>query len=171
MHAAQSRALGVAAIATALLTLLVISVLCYQDWKHYEAAYTRIRETRRILNLNEALIDGVRDAETSQRGFLLTGRPEYLEPYRAALDHLPAETSELASLSQDPDRRARSLQLQSLIATKLDELRTTIELRQSGQAAAALAFVQSGQGQRTMEQIRQISQQMEEAETARWQGA
>src|SRR5579872_6466186 len=136
MHARQSRALGVAAIATALITLLVISVLCYQDWKHYEAAHARIRETRRILNLNEALIDGVRDAETGQRGFLLTGRPEYLEPYRAALDHLPAETSELASLlSQDPDRRARFRRLQSLIATKLDELRTTIELRQSGQAA------------------------------------
>ena len=172
MHATQSRALGVAAIATALLTLLVISALCYQDWKRYEAAYTRIRENRRILNLNEALIDGVRDAETGQRGFLLTGRPEYLEPYRTALDHLPAETSELASLlSQDPDGRGRFLQLRSLIATKLDELRTSIELRQSGQAAAALAFVQSDQGERSMDQIRQASQQMEQAETARWQAA
>src|SRR5579872_7326980 len=172
MHARQSRALGVAAIATALITLLVISVLCYQNWKQYEAAYTRVRETRRILNLNEALIDGVRDAETGQRGFLLTGRPEYLDSYRAALDHLPAETSELASLlNQDPDRRGRFVQLQSLIATKLGELRTTIELRQSGQTDAALALVQSGQGKRTMDQIRQSSQQMEEAETARWQAA
>ena len=161
-----------AAIATALITLLVISVLCYQDWKRYEAAYTKVRETRRVLNLNEALIDAVRDAETGQRGFLLTGRPEYLEPYQAALDHLTAETSELASLlNPDPDRRSRFRQLQSLVATKLDEMRATIGLRQSGQAAAALALVQSGQGERTMDQIRQASQHMEEAETARWQAA
>lgn len=161
-----------AAIATALLTLLVISVLCFQDWKQYETAYTRVRETRRILNLNEALIDGLRDAETGQRGFLLTGRPEYLEPYHAALDRLPAETSELASLvSQEPGRRNLFLQLQSLSATKLDELRATIELRQSQQTDAALALVQSGQGKRTMDRIRQVSQQMQEAETARWQAA
>jgi CHASE3 domain sensor protein len=83
----------VAAIATALLTLLVINVLCYQDWKRYDTAYIGIRDTRRLLILNQALIDGVRDAETGQRGFLLTGRPEYLDPYRAALNQIPAQTT------------------------------------------------------------------------------
>ncbi len=172
MHATKSRALGVAAIATALLTLLVISVLWYQDWKQYDVAYSRIRETRRILTLNQALIDGLRDAETGQRGFLLTGRSEYLDPYRAALNQLPAQTSELGSLlNQDPDRRSLFLQLQSLTAAKLDELRTSVELRQSQQTAAALALVQSGQGKQTMDRLRQVSGQIQEAETARWQAA
>jgi len=172
MHATKSRALGVAAIATALLTLLVISVLCYQDWKRYDTAYIGIRDSRRILNLNQALIDGLLDAETGQRGFLLTGRPEYLDPYRAASSQLPAQTSELGSLlNQDPDRRNLFLQLQSLIAAKLDELRTTIALRQSQRTDAALALVQSGQGKQTMDRIRQVSEQIQESETARWQAS
>ena len=172
MRAAQSRALGVGAIVTALLTLLALSFLCYQDWKRYETTYARIHEARRVLTLNEALIDDLLDAETGQRGFLLTGRPDYLNPYRAALARIPGQTSELAALSkQEPDRRKLFLQLQTLSAVKLDELRTTIQLQQSQSAAAALALVETDRGKQTMDGIRQVSGQIESAETARWQAA
>jgi two-component system cell cycle sensor histidine kinase/response regulator CckA len=172
MRAVHSRTLGLAAIATALLTLLVISGLWYQDWKRFDTAYPRIRETRRILNLNESLIDGLLDAETGQRGFLLTGRPEYLEPYRSALNQSPSQISELAALAaNDPEQHNRVLQLQALIAAKLDELRNSIGLRQSQQTSAALALVQTDQGKQTMDRIRQVSRQIADAETAHWQAA
>ena len=172
MHPARSRALGVAAIAMALVTLLIISVLCYQDWKRYQSASATIRETRRILNLNETLIGRVRDAETGQRGFLLTGRTEYLEPYQAALEHLPAEMGDVAALANEGSaERTRFERLRLLITQKLDELRETIDLRRSQGLSAALAKVQTDQGKQTMDRIRQISHDVDVAETARWQAA
>ena len=83
MDATKSRALGVAAIVTALVTLLVITALCFQDWQRYGNADSRIHQARAVLSLNETVLDRVRDAETGQRGFLLTGRPEYLAPYQS----------------------------------------------------------------------------------------
>ncbi|HLG98551.1 MAG TPA: PAS domain S-box protein [Bryobacteraceae bacterium] len=168
MTAAQSRALGLAAIATALITLAIISVLTYQDWKRYGMARANTLTDQRILSLNGSILDDLRDAETGQRGFLLTGRAEYLEPYRAALDRLPNETRELGVLTgNDPDQHRRFARLQPLIAKKLEELRTTIELRQSQQPDAALALMISSQGKQTMDQIRRVSQEIEDAETAR----
>jgi len=119
MDATKSRALGVAAIATALATLLVLSILCFQDWTRYANAYLKIRGARRILALNETLLDRVRDAETGQRGFLLTGRLAYLEPYQSGVSRVPAEMSELATLLQrEPEQSKRFEQLQPLIAEK-----------------------------------------------------
>ena len=172
MNASKSRALGFTAIALALVTLFVIGVLSYQDWKRYEVAYTRIREARRMLTLNESLLNRMRDAETSQRGFLLTGRQEYLDPYQAAVDQLPGELSELAPLANDDaGQRDRFQQLQTLIAEKLAELRNTLELRQYQGSAAALAAVETDQGKQTMDRIRGVSQQLEDAGTARWSNA
>jgi CHASE3 domain sensor protein len=168
MHATKSRALGVLAIATALVILLVISAYCFQDWKRYENNFTKAQEYRHVLTLNESLLNRMRDAETGQRGFLLTSQPEYLEPYKAALEHLPAETSELAALlNQDPEQRTRFRELQTLMAAKLAELRATIELRESQQTAAAIARVQSGQGKRLMDRIRRVSQEIEDCESER----
>jgi two-component system, cell cycle sensor histidine kinase and response regulator CckA len=164
--------LGVVAIATALVTLLVISIYCFQDWKRYENNFTRARGYRYILTLNESLLNRMRDAETGQRGFLLTGQQDYLNPYKAALEHLPAESSELAGLlNQDPDQRARFQDLQTLMAAKLAEMRMTIELRESQQTAAAVARVQTGQGERLMQGIRRVSREIEDTESARRQAA
>ena len=172
MHATKSRTLGIIAIATALVTLLVLGFLCYQDWKRYEIADKKIHESRRILTLNETLLNGMRDAETGQRGFLLTGRDEYLERYQAAVKLLPAEMGEMASLlKNDSVQSARFQQLQALIADKFAELRRTIELRQSGQAAAALARVETGQGKQIMDRLRNVSAELENVETERWQSA
>jgi CHASE3 domain sensor protein len=73
MHAARSR-LGVIAIATALVTLLVIVFFAYQDWRQYGVAFAKTNDARRTLALNGSLIDWMRDAETGQRGYLLTGQ-------------------------------------------------------------------------------------------------
>ena len=169
MDATKSRAIGITAIATALVTLFVISVLCYQDWQRYGIAFAKIQQSRRILTLNETLLDRMRDAETGQRGFLLTGQPEYLAPYQAAIDRLPSEMNELQSLaSEDSDLRSRFLRLQPLIADKLAELRRTIDLRRSAGADAALGVVQTNQGKQTMDRIRGIALELESTENTRW---
>ena len=168
MNAAKSRVLGLAAIATALITLLIMSFLSYRDWRTYRTANASIITDRRVLSLNGSILNDLRDAETGQRGFLLTGREEYLEPYRGALDRLPNEIKELGGvLARDPEQDTRFAQLQPLITRKLDELRATIELRRSPHPEAALAAVQSDQGKQTMDRIRRVSGEIQDAETAR----
>ena len=75
----------------------------------------------------------MKDAETGQRGYLLTGREDYLAPYLDAKQALPAEFSSLAALlSQDPAQRARLETLKALAAEKMDELSETVELKRAG---------------------------------------
>ena len=169
MHAAKLQRFGLAALGAALVALLVISGMSYQDWKRYSLVSEQSQRARRILTLNEALIGQLLDAETGQRGFLLTGRPEYLEPYNAALDRIPADLRELSASTAEPaEQHSRYVQLQALIADKLAELRQTIELRRAKDLEAALAVVQTDRGKRTMDLIRSLSEQIEADESTRW---
>src|SRR5690349_6223091 len=172
MHAAKLQRYGLAALVTAFATLLVISGLSYRDWKQYQLVFEQTTNTRRILTLNQSLLGRLRDAETGQRGFLLTARPEYLEPYNAAVERIPIDLNELISFgSEASGQRSRFLQLQSLITDKLAELRQTIDLRRAEGLQAALAVVQTDQGKRTMDRIRNVSRQIETAENERWLAA
>jgi len=175
MHVNTSRRLGSVALAAALVTLVVIGFLSYQDWKHFQIAVVQRDEARRILNLNQTLIDRVRDAETGQRGFLLTGGPEYLQPYNAAIERIPVELREVDDLVASRNEQAgRFREFRPLLERKLAELKRTIELRQSDGSAAALAVVQTGEGMQTMDRIRAVSQEIDNAENARaeraWNG-
>jgi CHASE3 domain sensor protein len=172
MHVNTSRTLGLLALATALVTLTVIGFLSYQDWRQFQIAITEREEVRRIMNLNETLIDRMRDAETGQRGFLLTAQPEYLQPYNEAIERIPVELNQLDALARAGSNQAgRFRQLHSLLDLKLAELKRTIELRQSKGPAAALEVVETGEGLRTMDRIRAVSKEIEDFENARWLAA
>jgi PAS domain S-box-containing protein len=153
----------------ALVTLLVISGLSFRDWKRYYVVFEQTQQSRRILTLNESLIERLLDAETGQRGFLLTNHPEYLEPYNLALAGIQGGLRQLAAIeAEGPEQRRRFQELQTSIADKLAELRSTIELRRSVGLDAALRVVQTGQGKMTMDHIRKTSQEIEAAESDRW---
>jgi two-component system cell cycle sensor histidine kinase/response regulator CckA len=169
LRTASLRTIGLAALLAAVAALLIASFVAYQDWERYQVVSKASDETRRILALNETLINRMRDAETGQRGFLLTSRPEYLDSYNAVLERAPAELRELNALvasGADPSGRFR--ELGSLIDAKLDELGETIELRRTAGAEAALAVVKTNRGKRTMDRIRIVSQDIEQVENDRW---
>ena len=98
----------------------------------------------------------VKDAETGQRGFLLTGEARYLAPYGQALTELPHTLDNLsrATAVRRPDQVERLERLRPLIKEKLDELGTTIAVRRSQGPEAALAIVRTDRGRQLMEQIR-----------------
>jgi CHASE3 domain sensor protein len=98
VNAAKSRRLDLLDLAMAMARLLSVSFLSYRDWKQYRLVSARTLEARQIFLLNETLVDCMRDAGTGQRGFLLTGRPEYLEPYTAAVEQVPADIAALSDL-------------------------------------------------------------------------
>lgn len=106
--------------------------------------------------LNEVLALVV-DAETGQRGYLLTGRPDYLEPYRAALPLIDQRFDRLRNLvrtyADDPERE-RLARFSGLIGKKLAELETVIALYDKAGREAAFALLDTGIGKRTMDEIR-----------------
>jgi signal transduction histidine kinase len=98
----------------------------------------------------------LKDAEGGQRGYLLTGREEYVEPYRTAVDELPGRLFHLQTLTADnPAQQARIQALRSLAATKMGELKRSIELRRAG-APDAAALLEDGHGERVMDEARRV---------------
>jgi signal transduction histidine kinase/CheY-like chemotaxis protein len=107
----------------------------------------------------------MREAETGQRGYLLTGRSLYLEPYRAAIEQLPQTLDRLAALVSDSPHQSQAVtRLRALADEKINELRSTLQEEAAGRHDAALSTVNSDRGFQTMEGIRQLVGSMENEE-------
>jgi PAS domain S-box-containing protein len=125
---------------------------------------------RRVLQTDEALrgleltLSALKDAETGQRGYLLTGREDYLAPYRSALGSIDEDFRQLDELLDDPDQRRRLDTLESRFGEKLNELRETVALRKRDGLEAATRVVLSGRGRRMMVDIRRLVAEMQDAE-------
>jgi PAS domain S-box-containing protein len=95
------------------------------------------------------------DAETGQRGFLLTGKARYLAPYERALVRVPVLLESLDRIRLDaPGLRQHIDKMRALMELKFQELRQTVDLHRAGQHAKALEMVQSDVGQSYSEQVR-----------------
>jgi two-component system CheB/CheR fusion protein len=120
------------------------------------AADTRaVERTRTLIGELEATFSTIKDAETGQRGYLLTGVPEYLEPYTRAVAAVRGHVDRLDALTRaNPSQQQVVRDLQELSRQKLAELAETIRLHDTGDAAGALRLVESGAGKTLMDQIR-----------------
>src|SRR6201998_4956136 len=113
-----------------------LAILAFAGWESRrdtirvaDAASARKRsyEVQRMLDETAARLV---DAETGQRGYLLTGNEAYLEPYRAAIKSLDRTIGQLKDLTSDnPNQRKRMQALEPLVEKKLSELQMTIDLR------------------------------------------
>lgn len=104
-------------------------------------------------------------AESSQRGYLVTGRDEYLAPFDPAVAAVRNAIDQARTLVSDDPQQIQALAvLRPLISAKLDELQRTITLRKAGHSDEALALVDTGQGRRTMDAISGQISSMQETE-------
>jgi signal transduction histidine kinase len=124
-----------------------------------------VRHGRDVIQAARGILEAAQDAETGQRGYLLTGDARYLAPYTTARTTLQTDTATLLHLTQDdPSLRARVDTLDARIRQKMDELTETIRLYDSRGQAAALAVVRSDRGLHIMEDIRSLVTGMSEDE-------
>ena len=101
------------------------------------------------------LLSLVQDAETGQRGFLLTGDESYLRPFDTAQKEMAATEAGLQTLTLDnPAQQSQLARINTTIALKLQELSRTIDLAKAGNITDALAIVRSNEGRNLMQQIR-----------------
>ena len=99
--------------------------------------------------------------ETSQRGYLLTGREIYLAPFAGGASGLPHALDRLAeTVAGDPQQRAQVERLRQVARDKQRELDETIEARKAGNGDAALAMVNNDAGMRLMDEFEQIVEEI-----------
>ena len=90
--------------------LLAVSFLSYQDWTAFQRSAPQVQHGRALLQQIDQTLSSIRDAESGQRGFVLTGNPEYLDAYNAAVNDLPSELSNLRASVTEEARCARAWQ-------------------------------------------------------------
>ena len=126
-----------------------------------------VREAFELERHVVAALSLVQDAETGQRGFLLTGEASYLTPYQSAVDALPAELEVLKdAMSDDPTRLAQLAELSAAVQDKLGELAETIALYQAGNRDAALQVVRNDRGKAYMDRLRAVVADIRQNENA-----
>jgi signal transduction histidine kinase/DNA-binding response OmpR family regulator/CHASE3 domain sensor protein len=156
--------LGLAAV---LVFFLISGVLAYRNIQTLKDDNQRIVHSHQVLIVLDELLSTMKDAETGQRGFLLTGDEHYLEPYSAALLAVVTQLDELGLLTRDnPNQQARIPTLKLHIDAKLAELKETIDLRRTQGAAAALAVVTTDRGKAEMDSVRAQLATMNQEEVA-----
>jgi signal transduction histidine kinase len=140
------------------LGVLGFAEIGYRRLEFANRAMSAALEMETAVNETLALIG---EAESGQRGFLLTGDTSYLKPYKAALpkiDQALARLRELVSTNGTAVMTERAGQLNGLIGKKLNELESTLALNERSGREAAFQLIDTGLGQRLMDDIRAQAQ-------------
>ncbi len=142
--------------------LILVGAVSYISTLKFIGSAHWVTHSYQVLETSQALLSNLENAETGQRGYLITGDGRYLAPYNGAATAVSSDIAALRRLTaDDPVQRQRLEALQPLIAAKFAELRETIELRRKKGLPAALPIVLSNQGKENMDAIRKIVGSME----------
>jgi diguanylate cyclase (GGDEF)-like protein len=122
----------------------------------------QVAHSRMEVDVLQSYLTAVEDAETGQRGFLLTGDEKYLAPYSAAKASITERLDRLMDLAREDADSAQSLgELKGLTAAKFSELEITIQKRRESGLEAALAIVNSDEGNNEMAAIRKLTAEID----------
>jgi signal transduction histidine kinase len=138
---------------------LSMAILVFSElgFRRLEAANRTMAVSLEMQSTLHEVLALIVDAETSQRGYLLTAQPEYLDPYRTALPKIDDRFNRLRALAAkhaNPEQTERIARFNTLIGKKLAELEATLALYEKAGRDAAFELISTGIGQRTMDQIR-----------------
>jgi PAS domain S-box-containing protein len=154
------------------LAAALVAILAVRGLQSADAVLANNEDVRRSLELVSAVKSvrsSVLDVETGARGFVLTGRDEYLEPYVAGRAQWEREYQRLAALLRDrkPPRDAWLRDLHSGIEARIALSTRAIALRREGGLEAALAQTSTGSGKHAMDRIRALLDDLESEERTR----
>lgn len=144
--------LGLAAL---FLFFVVTGLVTYNNTRTLNEVTEEVSATHSVITLLDKVLSLLKDAETGQRGYLLTGKPEYLVPYNIAKSQLSDQLKQLEQLFAERSQQKQEIPaMKAYIANKMDELQQTIALHDSKGEAAALALVLSDRGKDVMDELR-----------------
>lgn len=160
----QKIKLGVAFI---LIVLFVNAFLSYEATRTLIDNDQRVRHTYQVINELEVLLSSLKDAETGERGYIITGKDEYLQPYEKARVEIDGHVRTLQSLTSDnPEQQSRIPALQRKVNDRIEILKEGIDLTRAGDSRRAHEVIASGAGKRMMDDLRLFISAMEADEEA-----
>jgi CheY-like chemotaxis protein/CHASE3 domain sensor protein len=148
-------------LATAIFVILLLGLL---SWSALQEQFRARQETMATLNVDAAInavLSGIVNAETGQRGFLITRNDDHLQPFIEARARVRADLERLLVLVEDDQvqlQRARALR--ELVLVRLDILQQVVDLQRSENWEGAVDLVTSGRGGQLMQEIRTIGAEM-----------
>lgn len=156
--------------AVAIVMIALITLANFLHFRRFRNSAQDVIHTQNILRSLAGLFSGIQDAETGQRGYLLTDNLTYLDPFyqgKLAAGHYFAEARRLTS--RNPEQLEALDRLKIRIDQKFSELELTIHLYRDGHRTEARHILLSNTGKILMDEIRLEIFGMEDRERAIFQ--
>ena len=154
-----------AGFALAALTMVVVA------WFGYQGVHRLIENDRWVNHTNQvrveiaSVLSSLEQAESGQRGFIVTGHDSYLNPYRRALPDIEKRLAEIRRLTSDnPNQQRRLDALRPVLERRLATLKAVLDVRHSDGLESAATAMTEGPGARTMDEARRALAEMDAEE-------
>jgi PAS domain S-box-containing protein len=138
-------------LAAAFLILVATSYSAWRNWQEFGGIRERVRASRDAIDQVEQILVSVRAAEAGQRGYLLTGRDQYLDSFHRASASLPSQFKALRLVA--PDQLAPTHELERLVNEKFREMNDTVAVSRNAGPQSALSLVLTDKGRELMDRI------------------
>lgn len=155
------RRIDILILAVGLLVFIGLGLAAHATMRAQTQQRERIVHTRNVIETVQHLIILLTEAETGQRGFLLTRETAYREPYEAAIQQIPSDLHALRRLTSDnPDQQRRLETMTGLVEHRLMLLQRTLALS----LPEAISVIKKGEGRNTMDQIWSLAAEIQQTE-------
>jgi PAS domain S-box-containing protein len=157
---------GVLSVLGIVVVLLLLNTwFAYHNIRQMHNDARMVDHTQNVINALESIISFAKDAETGQRGYIITGEPRYLAVYDSALSSINEPVTALEQLTRDnPSQQARIPPLKNRIANRLKILEEAIGLRKEKGFDAAREMILTDRGKIEMDELRKQVEEMTSVE-------
>lgn len=142
--------------------LALTAMVAYWNWQRVSQTNAEAVQMRSSLGTLREVLLLLDDAETGQRGYLLTSNRDYLTPYLETTAIIDDRLNRLTSQWPVANDRDRVAQFARVARSKMAELKLTVDIEESQGHDAALAIVKTNRGKEYMDEARLLSARLEQ---------
>jgi methyl-accepting chemotaxis protein len=154
-----------AGFALSFILLVVIGTVSYRSTTSLTKTSYWVDHTHVVLEHIANLMSLLKDAETGQRGFIIAGKENFLEPYQRAVVEIPKTLKELRTLTADnPNQQTRLDQVESVVAARLAMAKRLLEVRATDGLDSAAKMIATGEDKKLMDDLRVVLAEMDHEE-------
>ena len=156
------RLLAPAILVFAILIAVVNATIAWRSLQSLLRSNASVNHTWQVISQVEQVVGTVKDAELGARGYVNTGNPAYLDPFRQAVRELPADLQQFHDLTLDnPVQIGHEAEMRQAVQLRMGQLRRVIDLRSNGAPPALAAYLRSSVGLIQTTHLRTIADSME----------
>jgi methyl-accepting chemotaxis protein len=154
------------ALAVPLVCLGAVGVVTYRNTTSLKTNSDAVERTYQVLSGIDQIRTVLLTADAGERGYVITGNESYLVPYSMAAGTYESDLDKLDRLITTPARKRQLDQLRPLVKTRMDALRSIVEIRKSDGFVVAQSKILNAADNNVMDRIRSLTDEMIVAERA-----